>query len=245
MRYPPPPGREARLCEWFRTSYNKIKIRQPYFCFFFFYRDSALIVIVWDQALCKGSTIWLLREDMGDLLRGENDSKWSSEVQAIGDRIFFTDIQWCKNFSSIIPYKTYFFQSRKFFPWVFPCKIFFSRNQSGIPAASVIRESFACGIRKTTKFCFERRNPGLWNPEYNSRNLEFTHDWNREPKFHYQGIRNAVHGIWKLWRGIQKPRLLPLINTWGDTLEERSEPPHSTQHWRFIPLVSFFPRLIS
>ena len=114
-------------------------------------------------------------------------------------------------FPALYPTRHIFFQNRKFFLWVFPCKIFFSRNQSGIPAASVIRESFACGIRKTTKFCFERRNPGLWNPEYSSRNLEFTHDWNPEPKFHYQGIRNAVHGIWKLWRGIQKPRLFPLI----------------------------------
>ena len=130
---------------------------------------------------------------------------------------------------ALYPTRDIFFQSRKFFPWVFPCKILFSRNQSGIPAASRIRESFACGIRKTTKFCFERQNPGLWNPEYSSRNLEFTHDWNPEPKFHYQGIRNAVHGIWKLWRGIQKPRLFPLINTWGDTLEElkRTAPLHA------------------
>ena len=156
---PPPPGRQARLCEWFRTSYNKIKIRQP----FFFLQSSAVIVIVWNQALCKASTIWLLREDMGDLLRGENDSKWSSEVQAIGDRIFFTDIQRCKNFSSIITYKRYFFSEQEVFSLGISLQDFFSRNQSGIPAASGIRESFAFGIRKTTKLCFERQNPGLWN----------------------------------------------------------------------------------
>ena len=145
---------------------------------------------------------------------------------------------------ALYPTREIFFQSRKFFPWVFPCKIFISRNQSGIPTASRIRESFACGIRNTTKFCVERQNPGLWNPEFSSRNLEFTHDWNPETKFHYQGVRNALHGIWKLWRGIQKPRLLLLINTWGDTLEERSEPPHSTHHRGFIPLFSIFPKLV-
>ena len=59
--------------------------------------------------------------------------------------------------------------------------------------------------------------------------------------------RNPKCGTWNLetmaWNQ-QKPRLLPLINTWGDTFEERSETPHSTQHWRFIPLFSFFPKLI-
>ena len=129
----------------------------------FFLQSSAVIVIVWNQALCKASTIWLLREDMGDLLRGENDSKWSSEVQAIGDRIFFTDIQRCKNFSSIITYKRYFFSEQEVFSLGISLQDFFSRNQSGIPAASGIRESFAFGIRKTTKLCFERQNPGLWN----------------------------------------------------------------------------------
>ena len=62
---------------------------------------------------------------MGDLLRGENDSKWLSEVQAIGDRIFFTDIQWCKNFSSIIAYKRYFFfRAGSFFPGYFLARFF-------------------------------------------------------------------------------------------------------------------------
>ena len=167
----------------------------------------------------------------------------SSEVQAIGDRIFFTIYNGVRIFPALYPTRHIFFQSRKFFPWVFPCKIFFSRNQSGIPAASGIRERFACGIRKTTKFCFERWNPGLWNPEYSSRNLEFTHDWNPEPKFHYQGIRNAVHGIWKPWRRIQKPRLLPVINTWGDTLiriKKRTAPLHAAL--AVHPVIFLFPQ---
>ena len=32
------------------------------------------------------------------------------------------------------------------------------------------QEIFACGIR----------NPGLWNPEYSSRNLEYLYDWDPE-----------------------------------------------------------------
>ena len=30
----------------------------------------------------------------------------------------------------------------------------------------------------------ELQNPGLWNPEYNSRNRDPTNDWNLESKFH-------------------------------------------------------------
>ena len=172
MRRPPPPP-PGRACEWFRTSYNKIKIRQPYFFFFFFYRDSALIVIVWDQALCEGSTIWLLREDMGDLLRGENDSKWSSEVQAIGDRIFFTDIQWCKNFSSIIPYKTYFFSEQEVFSLGISLQDFFLSKSVWDPGR----------VQNPRKFC-------LWNSENNKVLLWKAESWALEP-----GIQLKESGI--------------------------------------------------
>ena len=38
--------------------------------------------------------------------------------------------------------------------------------------ASEIQEIFACGIQKLGKIACGIRNPGLWNPEYTSRNPE-------------------------------------------------------------------------
>ena len=39
-----------------------------------------------------------------------------------------------------------------------------------------------CGIHNI--FAYRIQNPGLWNPEYNSRNSDPTNDWNLESKFH-------------------------------------------------------------
>ena len=58
-----------------------------------------------------------------------------------------------------------------------------------------VRNIFACGIE----------NPGLWDPEYSSRNP--ANDWNPESKFHLQRLRNQLFGIQNPWRGIQNPRL--------------------------------------
>ena len=58
-----------------------------------------------------------------------------------------------------------------------------------------VRNIFACGIE----------NPGLWDPEYSSRNP--ANDWNPESKFHLQRLRNQLFGIRNPWRGIQNPRL--------------------------------------
>ena len=46
--------------------------------------------------------------------------------------------------------------------------------ESGFP------EFFSCGFR----------NPGLWNPEYSSRDPESTNDWNPESKLYRPIIRN-------------------------------------------------------
>ena len=49
---------------------------------------------------------------------------------------------------------------------------------------SGIREGFASsGIRNPSHFCCGIRNPGLWNPEYSSRDPESTNDGNPESKF--------------------------------------------------------------
>ena len=58
-----------------------------------------------------------------------------------------------------------------------------------------VRNIFARGIE----------NPGLWDPEYSSRNP--ANDWNPESKFHLQRLRNQLFGIRNPWRGIQNPRL--------------------------------------
>ena len=198
---------------------------------------------------------------MGDLLRGENDSKWSSEVQAIGDRIFFTDIQRCKNFSSIIPrlrvvphfsswivyfipYKRYLFSEQEVFSLGISLQDFFLSKSVWNPG----------GVRNPRKFC-------LWNSENNKVLLWKVESWALEPGIQLKeaGIhprlecrtkvplsRNPKCGTWNLETMAWNPetKTVALNNTWGDTLEERSEPPHYTQHWRFIPLVSFFPKLI-
>ena len=177
---------------------------------------------------------------MGDLLRGENDSKWSSELQAIGDRIFFTDIRWCKNFSSIIPYKTYFFfRAGSFFPGYFLARFFsleISLESRRRPESAKVllvefgkQQSFAL---KGGILGFGTRNTaqGIWN----------------SPRTKVPRSRNPKCGTWNLETMAWNPetKTVALNNTWGDTLEERSEPPHSTQHWRFIPLFSSFPKLI-
>ena len=87
---------------------------------------------------------------MGDLLRGEKRLEVSSEVQAIGDRIFFTDIQWCKNFSSIIPYKTYFFSEQEVFSLGISLQDFFLSKSVWNPGR----------VRNPRTFC-------LWNSENN------------------------------------------------------------------------------
>ena len=57
--------------------------------------------------------------------------------------------------------------------------------------------------------------------------------------------RNPKCGTWNLetmaWNQ-QKPRLLPLINTWGDTLEERSEPPPLHAALAVHPVIFLFPQ---
>ena len=55
-----------------------------------------------------------------------------------------------------------------------------------------LRES---GFRNPANFYREIWNPGLWNPEYCSRNLNPTNNWNQEPKLHSQRIRNSVPGF--------------------------------------------------
>ena len=49
---------------------------------------------------------------------------------------------------------------------------------------SGIREFLACGIRDPRNFSCKIRNPGLWNPEYSSRNPDPNKKWNPESKFH-------------------------------------------------------------
>ena len=181
---------------------------------------------------------------MGDLLREENDSKWSPEVQVIGGRIFFTDIQRCKNFFQhyTLLQDICFFSAGSFFPGYFLARFLsleISLESRRCPESGKvllleygIQQSFALkggilgfGTRNTAQGIWNSLTIGIQNqvplsrhPKCSTWNLE-TMAWNPETK-------TVAH------------------NTWVDTLEERSEPPHSTRNWRFIPLFSFFPKPI-
>ena len=53
--------------------------------------------------------------------------------------------------------------------------------------------NFSCGVQ----------NPGLWNLEYGSRNLDATNNCNPNSKFHWQRIQNPVPGIQNTRRKIR------------------------------------------
>ena len=53
--------------------------------------------------------------------------------------------------------------------------------------------NFSCGVQ----------NPGLWNLEYGSRNLDPTNNCNPDSKFHWQRIQNPVPGIQNTRRKIR------------------------------------------
>ena len=96
----------------------------------------------------------------------------SSEVQAIGDRIFFTDIQWCKNFSSIIPYKTYFFSEQEVFSLGISLQDFFLSKSVWNPGR----------VRNPRKFCL---------PEYGIQQ-----SFALKGGILGFGTRNTAQGIW-------------------------------------------------
>ena len=60
-----------------------------------------------------------------------------------------------------------------------PCKE--SGFSEFLPVESGIRENFACGIQ----------NPGLWNPEYSSRNPESPKDGIPESKY----LESKIHDV--------------------------------------------------
>ena len=70
-----------------------------------------------------------------------------------------------------------------------PAKPDWCRPMKGNPD-SWICEIFAWGIGIRTSFACGIRNPGLWNPEYSSRNP--TKDWNPKSKFHWQRLESST-----------------------------------------------------
>ena len=64
---------------------------------------------------------------------------------------------------------------------------------------------FACGIW----------NPGPWNLEHSSRNLDPTNNWNPESKFPRHRIWNWVRGIWNPRHGIQNRKMSQIPKHWA------------------------------
>ena len=64
---------------------------------------------------------------------------------------------------------------------------------------------FACGVW----------DPGPWNLEYSSRNLDPTNNWNTYSKFHAHRIRNQELGIWNPQHGIQNPKMSWIPKHWA------------------------------
>ena len=64
---------------------------------------------------------------------------------------------------------------------------------------------FACGIW----------NPGPWNLEYSSRNLDLTNNWNPESKFHGHWFRNQEPGIWNPQHWIQNLKMSWIPKHWA------------------------------
>ena len=67
------------------------------------------------------------------------------------------------------------------------------------------RENFFLEIQNVGNVSCGVQNPGLWNLEYGSRNLDPTNNCNPDSKFHWQRIQNPVPGIQNTRRIIRNP----------------------------------------
>ena len=66
-----------------------------------------------------------------------------------------------------------------------------------------IRKFFVFEIQNVGNVSCGVQNPGLWNLEYGSRNLDLTNNCNPDSKFHWQRIQNPVTGIQNTRRKIR------------------------------------------
>ena len=66
-------------------------------------------------------------------------------------------------------------------------------------------ENFVFEIQNVGNVSCGVQNPGLWNLEYGSRNLDPTNNCNPDSKFHWQRIQNPVPGIQNTRRIIRNP----------------------------------------
>ena len=68
-----------------------------------------------------------------------------------------------------------------------------------------IRKIFVFEIQNMGNVSCGVQNPGLWNLEYGSRNLDPTNNCNPDSKFHWQRIQNPVPGIQNTRHIIRNP----------------------------------------
>ena len=68
-----------------------------------------------------------------------------------------------------------------------------------------IRKIFVFEIQNMGNVSCGVQNPGLWNLEYGSRNLDPTNNCNPDSKFHWQRIHNPVPGIQNTRHIIRNP----------------------------------------
>ena len=109
-------------------------------------------------------------------------------------------------------------QPISFFYWYIQwCNIWFVRHLVFSNLRCVITPSKGIRILESGKLFFARGiwNPGPWNLEYSSRNLDPTNNSNPESKFHRHWFRNQEPGIWNPQHWIQNLKMSWIPKHWA------------------------------